>query len=743
MKVLLPGLMTLVLLSDGVFPAQTVTSPVVNPIDGTDNFPIAVWAMPARTAPAFAEMGVNIFVAGGRDAAWCDTLSESGVAGYIHWSSSRPPDQAEAIAQSPGFLGWMHGDEPDNPEVIDDVFQITRRSPRALQAAYDEMKASSTPASMYLNLGQGLANGLAQSTPDSVYPAFCSTADIVCYDVYPTSTQERGVDRLHLTARGVERLRAFAGPDKPVWIWLECTDLNGGRRRAGNRAPHAYELRAQVWMSIVYGADGIGYFPHQFNPYRGGPAAIPAPIQAEMTMTNRLLHAVAPLLRTGTRQRLVVDAREGQASAGLWRKGSQSLLVVVNMRSESAQARVTGVPAGIRASLIVLGEAVTAVDAMDGSLLLDLRPYEVVVLTAGMDLSIADYRYPEPPATVVTSPSSVLAGVIEDLPIQEDREIEWSRTQQTRLAVPILTAAPHLDGRLDDGVWGQAAPLTLWTNTAGLGSPEMSTHGLLGLYGERLYLAFRADETHIDSLVSRYRALWRNDCIELWFDPDNRRTSFAHLIVTADGKVQAERTTQDHWGEGRRDESWRPRVEVRTGREENAWTVEMSVPLTDLGIDGDAASVGAVIAFDAARERKTGGGENSVWTRGGFRAAADFGELVFGSGSLILAAGTLHNHSAKAIDVRMEILVSAPQETAPGAEWEQRWSDLMVEDRLVQVPAGTKQGPGQVRLLDAALSSRVPAGGRVRLIARGAAGDQFEEFVAYVPARGVGDGVHQ
>ncbi|MDA0337694.1 MAG: hypothetical protein O2782_21220, partial [bacterium] len=625
----------------------SVARPTVNPLDDTSLYPIAVWAMPAATAPAFADMGVNIFVAGGDDAGWCDTLAASGIAGYVHWRSNRPSAEAEAIARSPGFLGWMHGDEPDNPEVVDDVFLHTRHPPQALQRAYDEMRASSTPAPMYLNLGQGLANGLAQSTPDSLYPAFCRTADIVCYDVYPTSTQENGVERLHLTARGVERLRAFAGPDKPLWIWLACTDLNGSGSGRGNRAPYAYELRAEVWMSILHGADGIGYFAHQFNPYRGGPAAIPQALQGEMTRTNALLHALAPLLRTGTMQRLAVDTRQGQVSAVLWQQAGQSLLVAVNMGSQATHARLT-VPPALAESLEPLHDAPTDDPAYGSagasSLLLALRPYEVAVFTGGIEAKlIGDYTYPAPPVTDRPSPSPLVAHAIHDLPTQRQRRIAWSRTQHTRLMVPTLSAAPQLDGRLDDAAWRQSAPLTSWTNVSGEGAPELSTQGSIGVHGQRLYLAFHAEEPHLDSLVSRYDALWRNDCIELWFNADNRRTSFAHIIIAADGRIETERTLPDHWGEAWRDEGWAPRFVARSGRDASGWTLEMSVPLADLGIDGDAVTGGTAIAFDAARERKTAGGENSVWTRGGFRAAMDFGELTFGSGELILADGTLRN----------------------------------------------------------------------------------------------------
>ncbi|MFA6110377.1 MAG: hypothetical protein WDA75_16545, partial [Candidatus Latescibacterota bacterium] len=355
--------------------SQTLAAPVVNPLTDTSVYPIAVWAMPARTAPAFAELGVNLFVAEqGGAKGWCDTLAANGCVGFVHWRSNRSEAQRQAILASPGFLGWMHGDEPDNPDVVDDVFLPYHVLPQRLLADYEEMKGSSTPAPMYLNLGQGLANGMAQSTPDSVYPAFCAAADLVCYDVYPTSTQEGGAERLHLVARGVERLRRFAGPDKPLWIWLECTRIDGTRGDVGNRAPLSHELRAEVWMSILYGADGIGYFPHQFNPYRGGPTAIPAEIQVEMRLTNGLLHRLAPVLRTGRHESLPVEAIAGQVSAGLWRLGEHALLVAVNMRSEPSRALVR-LPDEIPGLAPLAGSGQAR--PTEGVLTLALRPYEV------------------------------------------------------------------------------------------------------------------------------------------------------------------------------------------------------------------------------------------------------------------------------------------------------------------------------------------------------------------------------
>jgi hypothetical protein len=723
--------------------------PVINPLVDPSVYPVAVWAMPARTAPAFAALGVNVFVGDeGNALKWCDSLATSRCMGFVQWRPHMSPQRRAAVAASRGFLGWMHDDEPDNPGVVDDVFMSYHIAPERLQADYDQMKASATPAPMYLNLGQGLANGINQSTPDSIYPAFCRAADVVCYDVYPTSTQENGTSRLHLVARGVDRLRRFAGPAKPVWVWLECTRIDGERSGVGNRCPLPHELRAQVWMAIVHGADGIGYFPHQFSPYRGGPPAIPDPIQAEMRRTNGLLHRLAPLLRTGEKRRLDVDSGSGLVSAALWRREAQALLVAVNMRDEAAWAAVQLPPqtpallrlgggrrgpddaAGAHGATGDAGNGAAATSAGQRQLVLELAPYEVVVFATGIELGRSGYEYNGPataPEPAEPAPPASALAPVGDLPAQADGDsiATWLRTHNTRVVVPELAEAPLLDGQLDDAAWSLATPLAPFADPAGRGWPALQTSGWAGRSDSTLYFAFRCDETRLDSLVTHYAAQWRNDCVEVWFDPDNRRTSFAHIIVSAAGAVQTERTVQDEWGEGHRDDAWRPRLGCRTGRAANAWTVELAVPLADLGILGP----GALVGFDAARERQPGGGEVSAWTTGGFNAARYFGEVLLSSSPVSLAGGALYNRSAGPVSALVEVVVSGPRLADSYATWNDKFADLGRDTLAVQVPAAARGLSGQTAVLAADLLRRVPSGGRVSLRLLGSEPAQQEEFL--------------
>ncbi|NIA20761.1 MAG: hypothetical protein GWP05_02065 [Anaerolineaceae bacterium] len=471
---------------------QEEKGPVVNPLTDTSVYPIAVWAMGAKTAPAFSEMGVNIFVGGeGGDAkAWADAIAKSNCVGFVHWQG-RSDEARRAVASSPGFLGWMHGDEPDNPGTdAKGEYHSTMIMPEVLIGRYEAMKKSSTPAPMYLNLGVGLAVGNKQSTPDPLYLEFMKCADVVCYDVYPVSTQPDGANRLHLVARGVERLRRFAGPDKPVWVWLECGRLSGDKSGIGNRAPLPRELRAEVWMAILYGASGIGYFPHQFNPYRGGPRSIPAELQAEMKLTNRLLHKAAPILRTGQKTTLKVEAGSGHVAAAGWRKDGDLLVVAVNMRNKPARATIQ-VPAAVK-RLKVVGQNYS-VRTRNGALVEEFKPYEVRLYTTGSALTWQHYGYPPPKEKKTRESRAEEPGRLADLPAFRDNRkgILWSRTHKTRLAVPVLAAAPKIDGDYSDAAWDGAETLASWSNVTGTSVPTYETTGLVGRHGGKLYFAFR------------------------------------------------------------------------------------------------------------------------------------------------------------------------------------------------------------------------------------------------------------
>jgi hypothetical protein len=60
--------------------------------------------------------------------------------------------------------------------------------------------------------------------------------------------------------KGVDSLRKWADYRKLVWCWIEAADIGCRGRR-----PTLAQMRAEVWMALVHGADGFGYFCHEFK----------------------------------------------------------------------------------------------------------------------------------------------------------------------------------------------------------------------------------------------------------------------------------------------------------------------------------------------------------------------------------------------------------------------------------------------------------------------------------------------
>ena len=62
-------------------------------------------------------------------------------------------------------------------------------------------------------------------------------------------------------AQGVSNLRRWTKDTKPIWIWLETTHIS---RSGSGRKPTPAEVKAELWLALIAGAQGYGYFCHQF-----------------------------------------------------------------------------------------------------------------------------------------------------------------------------------------------------------------------------------------------------------------------------------------------------------------------------------------------------------------------------------------------------------------------------------------------------------------------------------------------
>jgi hypothetical protein len=228
-------------------------------------FPVAVWLQSEGNADAYQAIGVNTFIglwqgptdpqlAGLKAAGMLTLCAQDGV-----WASHLGDGT---------IRGWTQDDEPDNAQPDGAGGYGPCVDPAVIQTRYAAFRGNDATRPVYLNLGQGVSwtdyygRGSACAGKLAMYAEYEKGADIVSFDIYPVNSTDPPVQgNLWMVPQGVDRLRQWSGYKKPVWNWIETTPIDDPAHR-----PTPAQVRAEVWMSLVHGSAGIGYFAHVFQP---------------------------------------------------------------------------------------------------------------------------------------------------------------------------------------------------------------------------------------------------------------------------------------------------------------------------------------------------------------------------------------------------------------------------------------------------------------------------------------------
>jgi hypothetical protein len=326
-------------------------------------FPIAVWLQDPKNAPRFQQGGINLYVGlwqGPRE----DQLAALKAAGMRVICAQNKVGLAHR--DDPIIVGWMHDDEPDNAQAVIDPVTGQRSwgppvPPKQVVADYEKLRAADPTRPVLLNLGQGVANdewkGRGPGARLDDYKTYVKGADIVSFDVYPVAGIDKpdGENYLWYVAKGVERLTGWTEGKKTIWNCIECTRISNEKAKA---TPH--QVRAEVWMSLIHGSQGLIYFVHQFKPTFIEAALLEDPEMLKaVTAINQQIKELAPVLNQPT----LKDAVQVQSSAPdvpiaamIKRHAGATYLFAVGMRNGPTTGTFTlrGLPA--RATATVLGE---------------------------------------------------------------------------------------------------------------------------------------------------------------------------------------------------------------------------------------------------------------------------------------------------------------------------------------------------------------------------------------------------
>jgi hypothetical protein len=321
-------------------------------------FPVGVWLQHPRNAAAYSAMGINTYVGLWRHPteAQLSQLEQHGLYLIVEQTLN-----ARALRNAHVIRAWLQADEPDNAQANGVGGYGDCILPERVVDRYREMRAFDATRPVFLNFGQAVANPewfgrgakCSQIVPEAYYRPASRGADIVSFDIYPAAEERQAhvMGTLELVGKGVANLKQWSQPGQPVWAAIETTHINHPSRR-----PLPHEVRSEVWMALVHGANGIFYFVHEWQPSFREDGVFRYPdIVREITRLNEQVRRLAPVLNTATLPGRVTVQAGVRIATMVKRHGDAYYVFAVNMEKRPAKARLllTGI-AGPHA--VVLGE---------------------------------------------------------------------------------------------------------------------------------------------------------------------------------------------------------------------------------------------------------------------------------------------------------------------------------------------------------------------------------------------------
>jgi hypothetical protein len=262
-------------------------------------FPIAVWLQSPSSATAYKNTGINLFV-GLWDGPTQDDLDKLTSAGMPVICDQNEFALAHIEKYKNIIAGWMHMDEPDNAQSDGNGGYGPCVSPDTIIRKYAALKLSDPLRPVYLNLGQGVANidyigrGSACHARTDLYPRYIQGCDIASFDIYPVNSEYAAIKgNLWYVAKGIDSLRMWGANAKKAWCWIECTRIDS----SSSAEPSPDQVKAEVWMALIHGASGVGYFCHSwYGGFKEAAWLGNAAIKTAITSINKRIAGLAPVL---------------------------------------------------------------------------------------------------------------------------------------------------------------------------------------------------------------------------------------------------------------------------------------------------------------------------------------------------------------------------------------------------------------------------------------------------------------
>jgi len=202
-----------------------------------------------------------------------------------------------------------------------------------------------------------------------------------------------------------------------------------------------------------------------------------------------------------------------------------------------------------------------------------------------------------------------------------------------------VSAAPVMDGKLNDSAWEKADILTGFTVPGDMNIARDQSEARIVFDEKRIYIGLKAYESTTNLMVYKGKNVFDSESFEIFIQPDPGKDTYYQVAVSVGGDIYTGEMSSP---------AWKPDIEVKTALEGNAWTVELAVPFADMKMAAPPAGEEKKIRFNICRNDHAAPGDKSKWTIESFSSFAPLEILNFGlpetwsDGIMTRTTGTPH-----------------------------------------------------------------------------------------------------
>jgi hypothetical protein len=234
------------------------------------------------------------------------------------------------------LVGWTYPDEPDN----------NGWTPASLAKTHPYRRGNNDGLVTFVTTTGRFFR--STQVPLARYSGFARLADMAGFDLYPLNACQADLASIY----NAQQMFVKLAGSTPTFQWIETGPIRPSYCGGFTMTPD--QLNAEVWLAVIGGARGIGYFTHTWTPDHHSFDVAPA-LQDAMGQTNRLLAAVKPGLLGTT----VASAADSPAVKVVARVGGgRTYVFSINTLATPNKAQIS-VPQLRDGPAQVLGEART------------------------------------------------------------------------------------------------------------------------------------------------------------------------------------------------------------------------------------------------------------------------------------------------------------------------------------------------------------------------------------------------